>query len=135
MTEEDPFVGGEGEEDEGLIMAPLLVDKLQVSLFFILGYLGVCVVGRSKRRRLDTGEKQETLGVSLPPSPMTFLAFIHFSLVFAVLGMVILESGRVQLHLHTLRGGGDATLTYTPVDPKPLPPKPLIFVNPNSIIA
>jgi hypothetical protein len=29
--EQDPFAGGEGDEDETLIMAPLLVEKLQVS--------------------------------------------------------------------------------------------------------
>lgn len=29
--EQDPFVGGEGEEEEAMIMAPLLVEKLQVS--------------------------------------------------------------------------------------------------------
>ena len=30
--EQDPFVGENGEEDDTLIMAPMLVEKLQVSL-------------------------------------------------------------------------------------------------------
>lgn len=31
MTQEqDPFIGADGEEDDSLIMAPLLIDKLQV---------------------------------------------------------------------------------------------------------
>jgi hypothetical protein len=33
MTQEqDPFIGADGEEDDSLIMAPLLIDKLQVGL-------------------------------------------------------------------------------------------------------